>query len=123
LETRVAEVAAPIDVDPLRVGEVLSNLLSNALRHTPSGGTVTISAAPEDPGVVFSVTDTGSGIPAEALPHIFDRFVKGERSEGAGLGLAIARSLVEAHGGTLTATSEPGHGTTLRFALPSGEGR
>jgi signal transduction histidine kinase len=122
LETRVSPSAAPIDVDPLRIGEVLSNLLSNALRHTPSGGAVTISAAPEDQGVMFSVADTGSGIPPEALPHIFDRFVKGERSEGAGLGLAIAKSLVEAHGGTLTATSEPGRGTALRFVLPSGEG-
>jgi two-component system OmpR family sensor kinase/two-component system sensor histidine kinase BaeS len=116
----VAEVAAPIDVDPLRVGEVLSNLLSNALRHTPSGGSITVSADADAHGVAFTVADTGTGIPPDVLPHVFDRFAKGEGSPGAGLGLAIAKSLVEAHGGELTAESEPGRGTTMRFVLPTG---
>jgi two-component system, OmpR family, sensor histidine kinase BaeS len=119
LATDVAAGLPALDVDPLRVGEVLSNLLSNAVRHTPSGGTVTVGAARQDSGVAFAVADTGSGISPETLPHVFDRFVKGERSQGAGLGLAIARSLVEAHGGELTASSEPGAGTTMRFVLPA----
>jgi signal transduction histidine kinase len=66
------------------------------------------------------VTDTGSGIPAELLPHVFDRFVKGEGSSGSGLGLAIARDIVDAHGGTIEAQSAPGGGTTIRFWLPVG---
>jgi signal transduction histidine kinase len=119
LEARVAKGLPAIDADPFRIGEVLSNLLSNALRHTPSGGSITVSADAAEGGVVFAVADTGSGIPAEALPHVFDRFAKGEGSQGAGLGLAIAKSLVEAHGGTLTAESEPGRGTTMRFVLPT----
>ena len=102
----------------MRVGEVLSNLLSNALRHTPAGASVTVSSASSTEGVAFAVQDTGAGISAEALPHVFDRFVKGEGSRGAGLGLAIAKSLVEAHGGELTAESVPGRGTTMRFVLP-----
>lgn len=118
LSADVSPDIPPLEVDPVRIGEVLSNLLSNALRHTPPGGTVTISVAPEAQGVAFAVEDSGTGIPAEALPHVFDRFVKGEGSHGAGLGLAIARSLVEAHGGELTARSEPGRGTTMRFVLP-----
>jgi two-component system OmpR family sensor kinase/two-component system sensor histidine kinase BaeS len=119
LEARMAPGLPAIDADPFRIGEVLSNLLSNALRHTPSGGSITVSAAATDRGVAFTVADTGSGIPAAALPHVFDRFAKGEDSPGAGLGLAIAKSLVEAHGGELTAESDPGRGTTMRFVLPA----
>jgi two-component system sensor histidine kinase BaeS len=118
LEARVEPGLPVLDVDPMRVGEVLSNLLSNALRHTPAGGSVTVSSASSTEGVAFAVQDTGAGISAEALPHVFDRFVKGEGSRGAGLGLAIAKSLVEAHGGELTAESAPGRGTTMRFVLP-----
>jgi len=101
---------------------VLSNLLSNALRHTPSGGRVIVSAEETDAGrsVAFAVRDTGSGITTEALPHVFDRFVKAADSGGAGFGLAIARSLVEAHGGAIHADSPPGAGTTMRFVLPAG---
>jgi len=119
LNRTVADGLPMLDVDPVRVGEVLANLLSNALRHTPSGGTVTVSAeAAPDGGVAFAVADTGPGIAAEDLPHVFDRFVKGEGSRGAGLGLAIARSLVRAHDGELTAESDPGQGTAMRFSLP-----
>lgn len=108
-----------LDVDPVRIREVLTNLLTNALRHTPAGGTVTVRlAAPAGQPVTVAVQDTGAGIPAEALPHIFDRFYKSDESRGMGLGLAIARNLVQAHGGTLQAESTPGQGTTLTITLP-----
>ena len=119
LEVRLAQALPLVDVDPFRINEVLANLLSNALRHTPSGGSVTVSVDADDRGVAFIVADSGSGISPDALPHVFDRFAKGEGSPGAGLGLAIAKSLVEAHGGELTAESEPGKGTTMRFTLPA----
>ena len=115
-----AEEGLPVvDVDPIRIGEVLSNLVSNALRHTPPDGTITLAVARGHGGVMFSVTDTGKGIRAEELPHVFDRFAKSAESGGVGLGLAIAKSLVEAHGGTIAAESLSEGGTTIRFILPS----
>jgi two-component system sensor histidine kinase BaeS len=120
LEARVAPGLPTIEVDPVRIAEVLANLISNALRATPRGGTVEVGVGPEPAGVAFSVRDTGSGIPADQLPHIFERFVRSADSGGAGLGLAIARTLVEAHGGTITATSEPEGGVTMRFVVPTG---
>jgi two-component system sensor histidine kinase BaeS len=107
------------EVDRLRIGQVLSNLISNALRYTPAGGSVTLRAEFDAGGVALSVADTGSGIPAEELPHVFDRFAKSSDSGGSGLGLAIAKQLVEAHGGRISASSEPGHGTTMRLVLPT----
>lgn len=107
-----------VDVDPIRIGEVLSNLVSNALRHTPMNGTITLTAAGEREGVAFTVTDTGTGIPQDQLAHVFDRFARSPESRGQGLGLAIAKSLVQAHGGTISAQSEPSEGTTIRFVLP-----
>jgi signal transduction histidine kinase len=119
LEVRIADGLPDIDVDPVRIGQVLANLLSNAVRHTPAGGSVVISAGRADAGgVAFAVEDSGPGIPPDVLPHVFDRFVKAGDSRGAGLGLAIAKALVEAHGGTIDATSDPGRGTTIRFVLP-----
>jgi two-component system, OmpR family, sensor histidine kinase BaeS len=117
-----------VSADPARIRGVLGNLLANALRHTPAGGTVTLAVRRSEalaPGgsagqVDVAVTDTGSGISAELLPHVFDRFVKGEGSSGSGLGLAIARDLVAAHGGAIEAQSVPGGGTTIRFWLPVG---
>ena len=106
-----------VDVDPLRIGEVLANLVANALRHTPAGGTITLSAG-EDDGVTFAVADTGEGIATDELAHVFDRFARSPGSRGSGLGLAIAKGLVQAHGGTISAESEPGRGTTIRFVLP-----
>jgi two-component system sensor histidine kinase BaeS len=103
----------------VRVGEVLANLLTNAIRHTPRGGAVRVELSPAPGGVAVAVSDTGPGIDARDLPHVFDRFVKSADSGGAGLGLAIARSLVEAHGGRITAESAPGAGTTMRFVLPA----
>jgi signal transduction histidine kinase len=108
-----------VDVDPIRIGEVVANLLSNALRHTPTGGTITIAAARDGDDIAFSVTDTGEGIPADELAHVFVRFARSAESRGSGLGLAIAKSLVEAHGGTISAKSEPGTGTSIRFVLPA----
>jgi signal transduction histidine kinase len=120
LEQHAPAGLPPVDVDSVRIGEVLSNLLHNAVRHTPAGGSVVVAAErAEDGGVAFSVVDTGEGIPPEDLPHVFDRFVKAADSGGAGLGLAIAKSLVEAHGGSITAESEPGRGATIRFVLPA----
>jgi signal transduction histidine kinase len=109
-----------VQADPVRIGEVLSNLVSNALRHTPAGGSVqvVVSRSGTD-GVAFEVVDTGRGIDPALLPHVFDRFVKSSDSGGAGLGLAIARSLVEAHGGAIAATSDGENGSTIRFVLPT----
>jgi two-component system, OmpR family, sensor histidine kinase BaeS len=107
-----------IDADPARIRGVLGNLLSNAIRYTPSGGTVTASARRSGDSVVFGVRDTGQGIPIELRPRIFERFVKGPGSPGSGLGLAIAKDVVSAHGGTIEAISDPGKGTEIRFTLP-----
>jgi signal transduction histidine kinase len=114
----VEEGLPVVDVDPIRIGEVVANLVSNALRHTPSGGTITIAAVRVGNDVAFSVTDTGEGIPADELAYVFVRFARSAESRGSGLGLAIAKSLVQAHGGTISAESEPGNGTSIRFTLP-----
>jgi signal transduction histidine kinase len=112
----------PILVDPDRLLQVLGNLVNNALRHTGDGGRIDLSAARSNGQVLLCVRDTGPGIPAEDLPHIFDRFYRGDKartSDGAsGLGLAIARSLVEAHGGRITAENAPGGGAQFTVSLP-----
>ncbi|HYT77345.1 MAG TPA: HAMP domain-containing sensor histidine kinase [Vicinamibacterales bacterium] len=108
-----------ISIDPLRIREVLANLLSNALQHTPAGGSVSIGARRQGERVVVTVADTGAGIAADDLPRIFDRFHKGRTSRGSGLGLTIARNVVEAHGGEISADSRSGHGTTITFTLPA----
>jgi len=109
-----------VTIDPLRIREVLINLLSNALRFTPPGGVVSIDARVDDGAVAVAVRDSGPGIAPEDLPKIFDRFYKGKASRGSGLGLTIARNLVTAHGGSIRAESAPGAGTTLSFTLPLG---
>jgi signal transduction histidine kinase len=119
VEGRVADELPTIDVDPTRIGEVLANVLSNALRHTSRGGRVVVSADATDGDVAFAVVDTGPGIAPEQLPHVFDRFSKSPGSPGAGLGLAIAKSLVRAHGGAIAAESSPS-GTTITFTLHPG---
>ena len=121
LDCRAAGPVPEVEVDPMRIGEVLANLLTNAIRHTPSGGSVRVVVEPDPGGVAFTVADTGPGIDPRDLPHVFDRFVKSADSGGAGLGLAIARSLVEAHGGRIAAESAPGQGTTMRFVVPAVE--
>jgi signal transduction histidine kinase len=117
LSVEVPQDLPIVDLDPVRVREVVSNLLSNALRHTPPGGTIAVAAAVAGESVRVWVTDTGSGIDAVNLARIFDRFYKGEGSKGSGLGLAIAKSLVQAHGGRIEAASEPGKGTRIEFTL------
>jgi signal transduction histidine kinase len=107
-----------VSADAVRIRGVIANLLANAIAHTPSGGSVRVSATRADGAITVSVTDTGEGIPAELLPRIFDRFVKTPGSSGSGLGLAIARDLVTAHGGTISAESTVGSGTSVRFTLP-----
>ncbi len=118
-------VHVPKDLPCLRadrgqITRILVNLLNNAIRHTPSGGQVTVTAQPETDHLTFHVVDTGVGIPAEYLPHIFERFVQvpGATRGGAGLGLSIAQSIVRAHGGAIRVESEPGKGSDFAFTLP-----
>ncbi len=109
--------------DPRWLHQVVTNLLTNALKFTPAGGRVTISAGPEGGEAVLTVADTGTGIPEDELPHIFERFWRGRRAaqtSGSGIGLAIAAELVLAHAGRLTASSQLGHGTVMRVSLPLG---
>ena len=113
----VAEAGAVL-ADPTRLHEVLANVIANAIRHTPAGGSVTLTATTSATGWLFTVRDTGTGIPADQLPLVFERFAKGADSRGTGLGLSIARGLVRAHGGEMTAASVAGQGTTIQFSIP-----
>lgn len=114
-----------VDVDPDRIGQVLGNLIDNALRHTSRGGSVTVSCRSVDRWVEYAVADTGEGIADEHLPHVFDRFYRVDTARdrhhgGSGIGLAIAKALVDAHGGGIFATSSgPGHGSTFTVRLRS----
>jgi len=112
---------APILADSRWLPHVVTNLLTNALKYTPAGGNVTIDCGRADSRAVLHVTDTGPGIPAADLPRIFDRFWRGQQAlgtSGSGIGLAIAAELTRAHGGTLTAASEPERGTQMTLSLP-----
>ncbi len=114
--------AAPVLGDAHWLHQVITNLLTNALKFTPAGGHVTISTWRRDGEALLQVTDTGVGVPAEDLPRIFDRFWRGRQASqisGSGIGLAVAAELAQAHGGQLTATSQPGLGTQLTLTLPS----
>ncbi len=121
--TTVGEMAL-ISADPLRIGQVLSNLLENALRHTPKEGKVQLVIESIDGGVIFSIRDNGEGISANQLPQIFERLYRGDNARqsgdsGSGLGLTIARSIAESHSGTLMATSEGrGRGSTFTLTIP-----
>jgi two-component system sensor histidine kinase BaeS len=109
--------------DPLRIGQVVANLVGNAIKFTPREGRVTVTVKPWRTGARIEVTDTGVGIDATELPHIFERFYRGSqaneaRGSGSGLGLAIVRSIVDMHRGTVTVTSRLGVGTTFVVTLP-----
>jgi signal transduction histidine kinase len=126
LETSVTEGLEPVWCDPARLEQALQNLVANALRHTPEGGQITLAAEQADAGVRIVVRDTGSGIPAEHLPHIFDRFYKTDASRtdpqdksGSGLGLSIVKAIVELHGGRVSASNVPAGGAELTITLPS----
>ena len=124
LTTDTAEGLPILNVDRLRIEQVVGNLVDNAIRHTPPGGAVNVAASQHGAGVRVVVDDTGVGIPADALPHLFDRLYRADPSRGratggTGLGLTIARQLVEAHGGTIWVESEEGTGSRFGFDLPS----
>jgi signal transduction histidine kinase len=113
----------PVFVDLPKIERVLANLINNALQHTPAGGVVHVSASEVSEGVRVEVRDTGEGIRGEDLSHVFERFYRGEedrrrQEDGAGLGLAIAKGIVEAHGGTIAIESAVGEGTRVWFTLP-----
>ncbi|MEU1118716.1 MULTISPECIES: ATP-binding protein [unclassified Streptomyces] len=117
-----------VSADPLRLRQAIGNLVSNAVRHTPRGGSVRISCRTTADGVLIEVADTGTGIDAADLPHVFDRFWRADKSRtratgGSGLGLSIVRKLVEAHEGTVTAQSVPGKGSLFTVRLPEACGR
>lgn len=126
IELRLApdQGAPEIEVDRDRIGEVLANLLENALRHTPTGGTVTLAATRNGENALLTVTDTGDGLEADELDHIFERFYRTDTARtrdrgGSGIGLTISRAIVEAHGGQLWAESDGrGHGSRLLLRLP-----
>jgi signal transduction histidine kinase len=129
LQGQVEGTPPRVPLDAARMQRVLYNLIQNAIRHTPSDGTVTLTVRGAPDKVELTVADSGEGIPESDLPHVFDRFYRGERARtrdklepgpGAGLGLAIARGIVEAHGGTISAASQPGQGAAFYVVLPSG---
>jgi signal transduction histidine kinase len=125
LEGEAASGIDPVDMDTQKIGRALANLLSNALRHTPPGGAVRVYAFPEGNRVRIVVSDTGEGVDADDMPHIFQQFYRGEKSRsratgGAGLGLAIVKRIVEAHGGQIGAESKPEQGMTISVTLPRG---
>jgi signal transduction histidine kinase len=125
LTLEIAPSLSSINVDADRIAQVIRNLLNNALRHTPAGGRITLTCRKETPqSLLFTVLDTGEGIPVDDLPFVFDRFYRADKSRsrasgGSGIGLAIAKQLVEAHGGKVWAESQPGRGAIFGFTLPS----
>jgi signal transduction histidine kinase len=124
LEGQVESDVDPVFMDTQAIGRVFNNLISNALRHTPANGRVSVWVRRGASGVDVTVSDTGEGIRPQDIPHIFERFYRGDpsrsrqRGSGAGLGLAIARGIVQAHGGSIQVQSEPGKGTQFTFHLP-----
>jgi signal transduction histidine kinase len=122
LETCIEAGLPKIRVDPDRMAQVFGNLISNSLRYTPENGKITLAAKREETSIAFTVEDNGTGIQADALPYIFDRFYRADsarhQGDASGLGLAIAKSITEAHGGTISAESRPSDGTIIKILLP-----
>ena len=129
LDARVDRRLPKVAADPDRIGEVLANLLDNALRHTPPGGRVEVAATAAGGEVRLSVADTGEGIPAELLGRVFERFYRVDRARsradgGSGIGLTIARAIVEAHGGRIRAESDgTGRGSRFVVSIPAMTGQ
>lgn len=124
VDIQVGAGAELLEVDPFRMEQAIENIMGNALRHTPAGGQVSLRASRDGEKVVIEVSDSGEGISSEHLPHIFDRFYKasstnGLASPGSGLGLSIVKAIIIRHGGHISASSEPGRGTTVRMEVPS----
>jgi signal transduction histidine kinase len=119
LDVDVPPDLPPVSLDRSQIERVIMNLVTNATRATPAGGTITVAAVRRDDELAISVTDTGAGIPREYLSRVFDAFVQVPHTTGggAGLGLAISRRIVEGHGGHLTVQSSPGQGSTFTFTL------
>jgi signal transduction histidine kinase len=125
LEVQIGTALPDVLVDPLRIEQVISNLLTNALRHTPAGGSIGVTVGSEGSDLLVSVADTGEGIKIEDLPHIFERFyrsgsARARKDGGTGLGLAIVKQMVEAHGGRVWVESLPGSGSRFGFSIPLG---
>jgi signal transduction histidine kinase len=124
LRFEAADAIPPrVMLDPDRLRQVLINLIGNAVKFTPEGGRVDVALLAEPDAVVLQVTDTGIGIPHEEQERLFTRFFRSSLAQqqaipGSGLGLSIARAIVDKHGGSMTVESEPGHGTTFRVRLP-----
>jgi signal transduction histidine kinase len=125
LEIAVPDAVPPVRADRQRTLQVVSNLVGNAIKFAPPGGRITVRASRAGPNAVVCVDDSGAGIAPEDLPHVFERFwqARNERRTGAGLGLAIARSIVEAQGGRIWVESRPGHGARFFFTLPLARAR
>jgi signal transduction histidine kinase len=126
LSVELPDKLPPVNIDSRRIGEVLRNLLENAVAHTAKEGSITVAAKQRDNWVEVSVTDTGEGIPTKDLPNIFERFYRVDKSRtratgGSGLGLTIAKRLVEAHGGKIEVQSEPGKGSRFSFTISVAE--
>jgi signal transduction histidine kinase len=124
LDVSVNGIDITVDFDETRIRQIVSNLIENALTHTPNSGTISVSLVGESNGLTMSVSDSGPGISSNDLPRIFDQFYRADQSRarvtgGAGLGLTIVKRLVEAHGGHISVTSKPGHGATFTVVLPA----
>lgn len=121
LKRRISEPGLVVMADQARIFQVISNLIGNAVKFTPKGGRVELAVERVGEAVAFTVSDTGPGIPPANLPRVFDRFWKDESrgTKGTGLGLFIVKSIIDAHGGTISVESPPGQGATFRFTLPS----
>jgi signal transduction histidine kinase len=120
LERVVEDDGCEVEIDSRQMLRVFSNLVGNALKFSPEGGRITLHAARHGSSVDFAVTDTGPGIPPEQLPHIFERYWQAREGDrrGVGLGLSIAKGIVEAHGGRIWAEREPGGGAVFSFSVP-----
>ena len=118
----IADTLSSVEIDETRVAQAIGNLLSNAIKYTPDGGTVTFEAKPENDGVLFAVSDTGPGIPADEQEQIFEPFYRSHHDrrfpQGMGLGLTIAHDIVAAHNGTLNVESTLGQGSRFTIWLP-----